>query len=55
LETVSREALISAWRSWSISSSASLRRSASLTWSWTSLCSREKISFSFAQFSSDKA
>jgi hypothetical protein len=26
-----------------------------LTWSWISLCSKEKISLSFAWFSSDKA
>jgi hypothetical protein len=32
-ETGYKEALISAGRSWSIDSSASLRRSASLTWS----------------------
>jgi hypothetical protein len=38
-----------------MSSSASLKRSASLTWSWTSFCSREKISFNFAWFSCDKA
>jgi hypothetical protein len=38
-----------------MSPSASLRRSASLTWSWTSLCSRERISFNFVWFPSDKA
>jgi hypothetical protein len=36
-------------------SSNSSRRSTSLTWSWISLCSRERISFSFAWFSSDRA
>jgi hypothetical protein len=35
-------------------SSTSSRRSTSLTWSWISLCSREKISLSFAWFSSDR-
>jgi hypothetical protein len=36
-------------------SSTSSRRSTSLTWSWMSLCSKERIYFSFAWFSSDKA
>jgi hypothetical protein len=38
LETGSKEALMSAGRSWSMRASISRRRSASLTWSWTSFC-----------------
>jgi hypothetical protein len=36
-------------------SSISSGTSTSLTWSWMSLCSREKISLSFDWFSSDRA
>jgi hypothetical protein len=43
-EMGSKEALISSGSSWLIDSSTSSKWSTSLTWSWISLCNREKIS-----------
>jgi hypothetical protein len=51
LETSSKEALISAGRSWSMSARASLRRSASLTWSWTPFAAGKEFPSTLPNFS----